>query len=196
MPPIPPIQVWWQPAPLTPEQHQLLLAIVDAHDATARRGNLSATAVAYAAQGSGRYVQAIAAALMTLGDKHGPIEEVYKFLASNGPLSPKLPDYIATGKYLPGWGNAFVRGHSDPAFAQVEALLDEHWPEISLKLDTVTAHFLGAGKRLYPNPAAYTAAAAIALGLPGDAAGYLFIAGRLSAWSETYHQQRSKMPWA
>lgn len=187
---------WWRNTELNGHERELLLAILEAHGAVALRGNISGHAVGAAAQGSGRYVQAIAAALMTLGDKHGPIEEAYRFLSSKAVGSVALEKYIAQGHFVPGWGNAFVKNQADPAFDQVDGLLEKHWPEISGKLRSVTAALHLAGKQLYPNPGAYTAAAAMALGIPGSCAGYLFILGRMDAWSHLFNINRSKMSWA
>lgn len=187
---------WWRDEPLEAHEQELLRAILSAHDAVALRGNISGNAVAAAAQGSGRYVQAMAAALMTLGDKHGPLEEAHRFLSSKAIGSVALEKYIAGGHFVPGWGNAFVKNQADPAFEQVEELLEAHWPQIAERLRTVTTELHLGGKRLYPNPGAYTASVALALGIPGSCAAYLFVLGRLDAWSHLFNLSRSKTPWA
>jgi citrate synthase len=89
----------------------------------------------------------------------------------------------AGGKIL-GWGGTFQKDAPDPIWAPVDQLLTRHWPVIGDKLDSVTDELHRHGKILWPNPSAYTAATCITIGLPAPLAPYLFIAGRLSAWTQ------------
>lgn len=178
---------WWQSEELTSDQSQLLSALLEAHHAIALRG---APAVTLAAQGSGIYQQAVAAALMTLGDKSGPVEEAYRFLGSKAIGTTKLQQYVANGGRVPGWGSQQIKAKPDPAWDATEALLEAHWPQIHKKLEDVTAAFHACGKRLYPNAAAYSAAVTEALGIPGDSVAYLWVLGRIGAWSAIFNRNK------
>ena len=181
-------QPWWREQPLGEQEIELLLALCDAHQTIA--GRTAHPAVTAAATGSGLYVQAIAAALMTLGDKSGPLEEAHRFLNSRAIGTAKLDEFIAGGGRVPGWGNPQIKNRPDPAFEEVLELLDNHWPELHARLASVTQALHAAGKRLHPNAAAYSAAVATALGIPGHSIGYLWVLGRLGAWSATFNRSK------
>lgn len=178
---------WWRTAPLTEIEIELLQTLCAAHAEIASRGT---QAVALAAQGSGRYEQAIAAALMTMGDKSGPLEEAYRFLGIAAIGTSKLAEYIGSGYRVPGWGNPIIKSKPDPALEPVAELLSAHWPELYAKLAAVTEALHQNGKRLYPNAAAYSAAVARAVGIPGHAVAYLWVAGRLEAWTTIFNRNK------
>lgn len=163
----------------------LLDAMNAAHQASALRHNISHEALVLAARGSGNYIQSITAAMMTLGGMHAPVVDVCALLRF--PLTKAHIDQIVQrGGRLPGWGNGFVKGEPDPLWQEVDGLLREVNPEIMAKIDEVTAWLHEAGKRIYPNPACYTAASALTMALPAEASPYLFVSGRLGAWTREF----------
>lgn len=177
------MNIWWKTESLTQEEEYLLNALVEAHLQSSFRMNPSSCAVANSAAGSQDLVKAFAAGLLTLGEKHGPIEQTYRF------LSLQCPDTIVSrilkdGEKVPGWGNSFVKGKPDPLWEKVDKILHAYQPPLAGKLDDVTTELHEQGKKIYPNPSAYTAAAAMALGLEAKSAIYLFVSARLDAWAK------------
>jgi citrate synthase len=176
-----PSKPFWRAEPLTPAEVRLLELVFAAHAASALRDNISHHVLTAAFFGSGRYTSALAAALCTLGGPHGPIEETYDLLALLDPGFVAIHRYITHDLKVPGWGNSFHRGCRDPLWTEVELQLTA---EMGAKLEAVTNLLHSRGKEVYPNPSAYTAAAALIVGLPRAVSPFLFVAGRLSAWTE------------
>jgi citrate synthase len=171
--------VFWREDPLNESEVALLDAVLKAHDASARRDNISTVNLKNAAIGSGRYTNALVAALSSIGGPHGPVLEAMGFIDGG-----RVDEYLDFGFKIPGWGNSFVKGQPDPIWSDVDSLLNEHWKAMHSRLEAVTKELHGAGKNVFPNPGGYTAAAALILGLPAEIASWLFVAGRLNAWSE------------
>ena len=165
---------------MTAAEQALLAAVDRAHVASCARENVSKLVFQYASFGSGQYVNGIIAALASLGGPHGPIEETAHFL-ERGVRKTE-------GGKVPGWGNSFIKGQKDPLWLEVDDLLKEHFPLAWEKLETITEELQAAGKNIYPNPSAYTATAALIVGLPPKAAAYLFLRGRLDGWTQLYLQ--------
>jgi citrate synthase len=125
-------------------------------------------------------MKAIASGLLTLGAVHGPIEAAYDLLADSSPMH-RADVILRSGGKVPGWGNAFVKGGPDLGWAEVENRLPD-WKVKSL--EDVTAVLHAHGKRVWLNPAGYTAAVAHLVRMPGRVAPWLFVQGRLAGWSE------------
>lgn len=175
---------FWTSQALSVQASALLSALYVAHGASADRDNLSTHAIQLGAAGSGSYAQALAAGLMTLGAVHGPIVEAGLVIDAPDPAAFAAM-ILRHGQKVPGWGNSFYKGVPDPLWFEVDRLLWIDFPALASQLSAVTQMLHSAGRPLYPNPAAYTAAAARALGCPLRCAPYLFIAGRLDAWSRS-----------
>lgn len=174
---------FWRKEPITTAEQMLLNALLAAHDQAARRENASSVTLRVAFAGSGSYTSALAAALNALGGPHAPLVETYELLASEAPVMAAT-DILMRGGRVPGWGNSFIKRVPDPLFAEVADLLKEHWPEVNITLSGITDCLWRCEKLIFPNPSAWTAAAALVLGLPAELAPFLFVAGRLSAWTE------------
>jgi citrate synthase len=180
-------EAWWRIEGLSAEESRLLDALCRAHYESAFRNNASSVTVANAAGGSGELTKAIAAALLTLGAKHGPLQQSVKFLARENPASEV--DYIlGVGGKVPGWGGTFQKEHVDPFWLEVDDLLSVHWAEIHDRIRSVTERLHAAGKIIMPNPSAYTAAVALAVRIPAAMSPYLFILGRLTAWTQIAYE--------
>lgn len=163
----------------------LLGALHAAHDASALRNNLSHEALVLAATGSGNYVQSIAAAMMTLGGLHAPVVAICAVLQM--PFTQEqVTQLVQQGGKMPGWGNSFLKGQPDPAWGEVDAILRELNLSLMQKMDDITAWLHAAGKRVYPNPGGYTAAAALTMGMQPEASPYLVVSGRLAAWTREF----------
>ncbi len=138
-----------------------------------------------AAAGSGAYIQSIVAGLMTLGGVHGPLTDTQRLL-EHVDSTGIAADLLATGRTVPGWGNSFVKGDEDPAWLPVRNALISERPDLIRRIDAVTRVLHDRGKIVFPNPSAYTAACAIAREIPAEACASLFIAARLTAWTDIY----------
>jgi citrate synthase len=174
---------WWRTEPLKAEEAGLLEALLRAHHQSSFRDNASSVVVANAASGSADVGKAIAAGILTLGGKHAPLEQTVEFLGL-----PRPADHVArmlkSGTKIPGWGGTFQKDQPDQIWHEVDLFIMSLAPELSAKLVSVTVELERHGYNLYPNPSAYTAAAALVLGVPAKLAVYLFIAGRVNAWAQ------------
>lgn len=177
------LAVWWQPEPLNEAQTGLFHATIKAHAQSAFRENASSVAVVNAADSSGDLVKAIMAGLATLGERHAPIEQTYLFLNQEHPEEMVTHALVANSK-VPGWGGTFQKHIPDPFWAEVDRILSIDFKALHQKISAVTEELHTAGKNIFPNPSAYTAATAMAVGLKAKLASHLFVWGRLSAWSE------------
>lgn len=181
------LKFWANNEPLTAEEQRLVDTLYAAHAACVWRGNCSSLALQQAAGGSRSLTQSYIAALASLGEMHGPIEEAYTILAPDS-RSVGL-EFLAThvGK-CPGWGNSFIRGRIDDAFLPVDNCLEANFPRSHARLREITAALHARGKYIFPNPAAYTATTALILGMPRHVAPMLFVLGRTEAWAELFHR--------
>lgn len=192
----PDFRPFWRAEPLTLGEVDLLNALMAAHDSCARRNNVSTWVACNAALSSGRYENAIAAAILTTGGKHAPLDKCYAFLMKRTLQLTNIGDDLAENDGLaPGWGNDFVKGQADPALTPLHDLIDAHGKEgarLGAQLNLVTAHLHGLGKIIYPNPGCYTAAVGLLLGVPVFVLPFLFILGRLSSWTDLILQNLPK----
>lgn len=173
---------FWREQALETKEVELLSRLFQAHEASVFRPNVSSEMVCAAAVGSGDYTKALAAALMTIGGLHGPITQTYSLLEDSSPdyLTVKILD---AGQKVPGWGNSFAKAQIDPLWVGVDEWLRLNALPLWEKIDLVTRTLNNAGKLIYPNPGCYTAAAALALGIPSPVAPWLFVQGRLGGWT-------------
>lgn len=185
---------FWLPEPPSPFQSELLAAVLQAHAQSAVRGNISSTVLLAAAQGSGSLTQSLAAALSTLGGLHAPIVETFNFIGEweHDTLAEHVGHRLEWERKIPGWGNSFHKGEPDPLWLDVDDLLSTTF--IGGVLGGITEILHRHGKNLYPNPSAYTAAAAIELGMPAQLAPWLLVAGRIQAWTHMFHLSSQSNP--
>ena len=173
---------FWRTEPLSESESEILRLLSAAHDESARRENVSHVALVNTFLGSGSYANAIAAAILTLGGRHGPIEETMRMLESHTSVVAALDNGVDL--LVPGWGNSFVKGRLDPLWEKTDTALRKARPDLMSRADAITDALHRRGKDVWPNPSYYTAAVAIALKMPPQIAGYLFITARLEAWTE------------
>ena len=173
--------VFWRDTPLSESETKLLNLTLEAHSQSAMRDNISSVVLTHAARGSGDLTKSLIAALSTLGGLHAPLEPTYEFIYELGDDEP-----VKASGFVPGWGNSFVKGEPDPLWKAVDAQLGEVAPDISKTLAHVTMSLREKGRNVYPNPSAYTAAVGQALGISPRLLPWLFIQGRLSAWTALF----------
>lgn len=173
---------FWREQPLSDEEVRLLSLLFKAHDASAYRPNVSSEIVVSSCIGSGEYLKAIPAAMLTLGGLHGPIIQTVSLLESTH--APEIArSILLQGKKVPGWGSSFANAQKDPIWSEFENALRLNARDLFFRIERVTDELILTGKNVYPNPACYTAAAAIVLGIPAPVAPWLFLQGRLAAWT-------------
>ena len=153
--------------------------------ATLTNHNASSGALINAASCGARLESAVASALLTFGDIHGPATAARKLLYSTGndAIIKKLEDE----EILPGWGNAFYKKSIDPAFVPFDHLIREQYHEHHERLDKIMELiFKVTGKTLYPNAASFNAICAELLSMAWGTEIALVIVCRLPAWAKQY----------
>jgi citrate synthase len=167
---------------------RLIDELMNVHAELAGRENFSSLLVGQCASSEKDYISSIAAALLTLGGRHGPTEQTVNFLTAVGSFDPRI--YYQHKLMIPGWGSAFIKGEPDPHFDTLDGYLFEDNTHIWKKIKEVTTKIHNTGKILYPNAACYTAAVAITEGIPAEVSPYLLIKGRLDTWTSIYLQNK------
>jgi citrate synthase len=162
---------------------KLMDELMSAHYRSCFRDNASSLAVANAARSSGELTKAITAGLASLGGKHAPIEGTVRLLSAND-VEAEVDKYFALGQKVPGWGGTFQQDDRDPLWITVDQMIHADWPELGNRLDAITRLLHSKGKIIFPNPSAYTACAAIIMGLSPRLAPMLFLRGRMNGWYE------------
>jgi hypothetical protein len=159
-----------------PNPEALLDPLMDAHMAAARRlDNASTNAVINACAGSGDLGKGIAAALLTTGYRHAPLEQARRVYEEGIELPARFP--------IPGFGNSFFKDSIDPAFSTLSELLEEEYPSIAARIELLTKQVRElTGKNLFPNAALFTAAVCSEIGVPRGAEIAIFILARMPVW--------------
>src|SRR6266850_6774369 len=174
-------QPFWRSEPLSQAEQNLLVLLFKAHDASTYRPNVSSEMIINACIGSGEYLKAIPAALLTLGGLHGPILQAYALLDSEYSKSI-AQSILANRQKIPGWGSSFQKnGEKDPIWSDFEDALCLNNAGLGARIGQITKILWESGKKIQPNPGCYTAACAIALRIPASVSPWLFIQGRLGA---------------
>lgn len=156
---------------------------MEAHHLSAFRQNVSTQVVQLVAAGSNDYTKAISAAISSVGGRHAPLSATMNLLQSVNP-DAMVKRLLKDGLLVPGWGSSFNKGEADPLWADVDSILSLNYFDLYQTIQTITRALHSAGKNIQPNPSTYTSACALALGIPAKVAPFIFITGRLSAWSE------------
>lgn len=181
---------WASNETLSEPEQRLVDRLYDAHAKCVDRENCSTMALIQAAGGSRSLTQAYIAALATLGEMHGPIEEAYDVLYE----TPAGAVRCLPMRNIPGWGNSFIKGRIDDAFLPVDNCIEANWPRRHSRLREITDALHARGKKVFPNPAAYTASTALILGMPRHLAPMLFVQARIEAWAEVFNRVMTIKP--
>ena len=172
------MRVPWNPN-ITGDQECLVELVLDAHSILAARDNLSTMAIRACSHAGCGFDRAVIGALSTVGGSHAPLEQAMDIL--NGIIS-------FNGK-APGWGCDFVKGSPDPIWREVDDHLMKFNPHIYERIDRVTMALHKSGRKVFPNAACYTAAAAIITGCPKKLVSWFLIQGRLWTWAHEFSKQ-------
>lgn len=176
--------------------------LAEAHyDAGMNNDSISRSVFRAVWEGSGDVMKAVAAASLSIGDKHGPLAQARALIIS----FESDPDYtyntmrnaINEGVKIPGFGNSFFHEGIDPSFEEVYNLYSEQFYKIKGKENSVNLLWkafsrLKYGRELdYGEKGVYPNAALITGGIVELLKGvpyieyWLFINGRTRAWIES-----------
>lgn len=174
---------------------ELYAALLQAHSIAATENDNVSLVVADAVyRGSGNMVQALAAAALSQGAVHAPIEAARELLRMGDNAADEACAAIEQGCKVPGFGNAFYPD-GDPAFFPVEAIIKERYPDVAAMIDNIR----GANPKLPPpNAAMWTAAVLEIMGLPIGIGPAVFIAARVRQWAEALlanEEEENQPPW-
>lgn len=177
------MNVFWRDKPLSRQQHNLLNLCLHAHAGCVHRDNISTAVVRNVAAGSLNYTNAVAAALMSIGGTHAPLQPTIAFLSEDRDVIMRA---IELGQTIPGWGSSFEKEGIDPIWKPVDEAIKQGFPEMGQRIEEITLEMHNHGKEIYPNAACFTAATAILVELPAPIAGWLFVQGRISEWAKIF----------
>jgi hypothetical protein len=185
------MNVFWREQPLNETELELWNLVRDAHFQSCHRNNCSTGALLNSYQGSGDYTKALIGALSTLGKTHAPVQAAMENILCEEWADEMFCVFaMNSSRMVEGWGNSFIRGERDALWLPVDNFLKEKYPQLYGKIEGITKVLHDNGKEVYPNPACYTAAACIALGVPAKIAPFLFIEARLAGWTALILNQK------
>lgn len=175
----------------------VIAAAHDMHRQLGLRDNLSTQTVAAMAANGKPMNDAFAAALLTLGGAHAPIEDACKLFMDDDIEHQRavMNNAIWAGRKVPGFGSSIVKGEPDPILTSFNSVLPV---ELLKRMEILSdlLHEIRGGKktRLYPNAALYTAMFAEVLGVMPEHAMALVIQGRTPVWIDTFAAHFSPRP--
>lgn len=167
--------------------------LMEAHRAAARANMSASNQLAAAAGEAGCDLKdAFIAALSVTGGHHAPVTEIREFLCGllARPNRASVVCQALAEKKLPGFGNSFFKGESDPATLDFARWLAVEHDSYTALLEEIGGICLESGKVLFPNIGAHTAIMAEILGMPRGTELLLFALPRLEIWTEHFVNAR------
>lgn len=171
------------------------------HDAAINNNNISKNVCLAAYEGSNDPIKGVAAGLLSIGGKHGPLSEtrhIFAMFKLNTDNAIRMFDAeVRAGQKIPGVGNSFFKESIDPAFNDVYIKYIElcgilnsrnYILEYSNAVSASVSKFRGQETKLFPNAALITAGVAELLNLIPFFENWFFISGRSRAWLEIMGQ--------
>lgn len=158
------------------EQHHPLLALLQwsHYQAALKNDNTSSAAAVAVFRASGDIGKAIAAATLTQGGLHAPIEMARIMFESPHMVDTRL----AQGQKVPGFGNSFYKDKIDPSFSDLYETLSA---EMKQRIGEI--NYRPKLRKLRPNAAIITAAACVQAGIPAGVGPMIFAYCRIPAWT-------------
>lgn len=160
-----------------------LETVVQAHQNSALiNQNASSASFLGTLYSSGSVINAIAAAVLSVGQRHAPVSEARSVYESW--TKEQIEEAITTKNIIPGFGNSFFRDSIDPSWSPVHEYIQIFYPRVYERINTLTEEITKAreGKKLWPNAALYTAALCSQLGFQHGTESMLFVMSRLPIW--------------
>ena len=156
--------------------------LMDAHAKCCERSNVSSITLVQSYHGCGFTPQAIAAALLTFGDRHAPVHQVIRLLQTDN-FEEIVIGNLKAGNKIPGWGSDFIKGEPDPIFAELDRFMEANATDIHRRIHEISQVIWDEKEQdLHPNAAAYTAAVGLKLGYSSLDIHFLLIECRLPIW--------------
>jgi len=159
--------------------------LIKTHSKLAQRNNASSNTIINSAQLGKDFFTAVASALLTLGETHGPLTQTANLFSHPNPVNYVL-NLLDNNLLIPGWGSSFVKGKEDPAFDTIKNILQEKHEDVYKIIGDITAALHLEEKKLFPNAACYTIATMFALDLDPRMSFKLFITSRIDWWHHVY----------
>jgi len=165
---------------------EILQELASIHYECCKRPNVSSHVLLNTFIASGDSQKAIAAAIMTFGNTHAPVDKALLTLsATDSEIKEFTKLNIRSGRKIAGFGSSFVKEKSDYLFRRIEEMVSERDPR-AYKISRVMTDILHEhGKMIYPNAAFWTAAAGKILGYNKDTIPFLLIQCRMNGWKDT-----------
>lgn len=167
--------------------------VLEAHRQSAMSNTLNGSNVAArnSAAGSGELTATYIGALSTLGGHHGATRQARYAIYHSTPQ--ELERSIIEGRLIPGWGNSFFKEGIDPAWQRVDEVIHSEYSKHGELMDVITGLLHRLEKRVWPNPAGFTAVAAEILELPEGTEISLLVEARLPVWTAIYADTMKQM---
>ena len=152
------------------------------HKRLAKRGNASSQIVASMAVLGKPMYESFAAALLSMGNIHAPIEKACNFF-NNKEWKEQVHLTKSLNKKVPGFGSTFCKGE-DPIIEEAISQL----PVTTIKRIEDMRELVHEvfNPNLYPNAALATAAYAFSNDINPKEAQFLVLQGRLRVWKDIY----------
>lgn len=159
---------------------RLLSAVWKAHRDSAldNADNVSNCLARVVAESSHSGMNAVVAAMLSLGGSHGPIAQAREVLF--GHIAPPV---LPEGVVVPGFGNSFYAGSIDPNWTELAGVLRDEYPDVWAPIEHWSELLKEAGKPCTPNPASLTAAVAELVGWPHGFEFLLLVMPRMTVWA-------------
>lgn len=159
---------------------RLLNAVWEAHRESAldNADNVSNCLARVVAESSRSGMNAVVAAMLSLGGSHGPIAQAREVL-----FGSIVPMALPAGVIVPGFGNSFYAGAIDPNWTGLAGVLRDEYPDIWAPINAWSGLLKDAGKPSTPNPASLTAAVAELVGWPRGFEFLLLVMPRMVVWA-------------
>ena len=125
--------------------------------------------------------QAIAAAMLTTGTHHAPLELTVELLGMSDPAKSARGILGLEGR-VPGWGSSFIKHGPDRNLSECDSLVEEIDARLYDKISAVSQELWNHNRIIWPNIACYTACYAIINNVPPQLSSFLFVQFRVTAW--------------
>lgn len=174
------------------DQERILQTLRRAHYTAATvNDNVSSAIVKQIARVGKPLPEAIAAALLSVGELHAPVTQA-RVLLFRG-TDEQIEIELKSGRRAPGFGNSFFKDGIDPAWRDMDVLIEKEFQDTWKRLWAIAELIRSVkGKMIYPNAAAYTAIVAHHLNMAWGAEPMLVIMGRLPAWTDQFIEARAR----
>lgn len=163
-------------------RQQLMDLVVEAHQTAAKNNpNASSGACQNAFFGSGKIENGLASALLTLGTRHGPVQDARAVFENAS--TEYVKNGVKSGAIIPGFGNSFFKDGIDPAWEKVSEFIKNNFRRDHAKIVELNNAIRECGKNVFPNAALYTAVACSICNVRNGCEIAIFAMARIPVWT-------------